>query len=48
MGSLLYRVCKRTIQRGNYPADMTTRIDVFYAGGKISTEEYEELIGLIG
>jgi hypothetical protein len=21
---------------------------VFYAGGKISTEEYEELIGLIG
>lgn len=47
MGSLLYRVCKRTIQRGNYPADMATRIDVFYAGGKISTEEYEELIGLI-
>lgn len=47
MGSLLYRVCKRTIQRGNYPADMATRIDVFYAGGKISTQEYEELIGLI-
>ena len=47
MGSLLYRVCKRTIQRGNYPADMATRIDVFYAGGNISTEEYEELIGLI-
>ena len=43
MSDLIYRVCKRTIRRGGYPADMQTRLDVFYAGGKLSTEEYDEL-----
>ena len=44
---LIYRVCKRTIRRGGYPADMQTRLDVFYAGGKLSTEEYDELCGML-
>lgn len=47
MNDLIYRVCKRTIQRGNYPEDMQTRFDVFYAAGKITSEQYDELCGLI-
>ena len=47
MSDLIYRVCKRTIRRGGYPADMQTRLDVFYAGGKLSTAEYDELCGLL-
>ena len=47
MSDLIYRVCKRTILRGGYPADMQMRLDVFYAGGKLSTEEYDELCGML-
>ena len=28
--SVLFKVCKRTIERGNYPVDMKDRIDAFY------------------
>lgn len=45
--TIMYKVCKRTIERGNYPEDMKMRIHVFYAGGLITTEEYNELISLI-
>ena len=37
MSDLIYRVCKRTINRGGYPADMATRLDVFYASGALTT-----------
>ena len=47
MNDLIYRVCKRTINRGGYPADMATRLDVFYASGALTTEQYDELAGLI-
>lgn len=47
MSDLIYRVCKRTIERGNYPADMQTRLDVFYAAGKLTTEQYDELTLMI-
>lgn len=47
MSDLIYRVCKRTIRRVGYPADMQTRLDVFYAGGKLSTAEYDELCGML-
>lgn len=47
MSDLIYRVCKRTIERGGYPSDMAIRIDVFYAAGKLTTEQYNELIGLL-
>ena len=45
--SIMYKVCKRTIDRGNYPEDMMMRINVFYGAGLITTEEYNELINMI-
>lgn len=48
MSDLIYRVCKRTIKRGNYPDDMQTRLDVFYAAGKLTSEQYDELINILG
>lgn len=45
--SIMYKVCKRTIERGNYPEDMMLRINVFYAGGLITSDEYNELINLL-
>lgn len=45
--SLLYKVCRRTIDRGGYPADMAVRINVFYAAGLISTEEYTDLVAML-
>lgn len=45
--SIMYKVCKRTIERGNFPEDMAMRINVFYGAGLISTEEYNELINLL-
>lgn len=45
--SIMYKVCKRTIERGNYPEDMEMRINVFYAGGLINTEEYNELMNML-
>ena len=45
--SIMYKVCKRTIERGNSPEDMLKRIEVFYNAGLISAEEYTELIGMI-
>lgn len=47
MSDLIYRVCKRTIERGGYPADMATRLDVFYAAGKLTAAQYDELSGLL-
>ena len=47
MSDLIYRVCKRTIDRGGYPADMATRLDVFHAGGKLTTAQYDELTTLL-
>lgn len=46
--SIMYKVCKRTIERGNYPEDMDMRINVFYGAGLISTDEYDELMGMLG
>lgn len=45
--SLIYKVCSRTITRGGFPEDMVMRINVFYAGGMISTEEYNRLAELL-
>ena len=45
--SIIYKVCKRTIERGNYPEDMLMRINVFYGAGLVNTEEYNELIAML-
>lgn len=47
MTDLIYRVCKRTIERGGYPGDMQDRLDVFYASGKLTTVQYDELTTLL-
>lgn len=45
--SIMYKVCKRTIARGNYPEDMRMRVNVFYDADLITIDEYNELINLI-
>ena len=45
--SSMYRVCKRTIERGGYPEDMALRVNVFYGAGLISTDEYDGLMGML-
>ena len=45
--SIMFKVCKRTIERGNYPEDMLMRINVFYGAALINTEEYNELTAML-
>lgn len=47
MTDVIYRACKRTIIRGGYPVDMETRLDVFLAAGKVTIEQYNELLGML-
>ena len=45
---MLYKVLKRSIERGGYVvADMQEKLDVFYAGGRITTAQYQELTALL-
>lgn len=44
---MLYRTLKRMIQRGN-TAGIEEKIDIFYAANKLTAEEYDELMGLLG
>lgn len=45
---MLYRTLKRIIERGGYdPDEMTLKLDLFYAAGKLTTAQYEELIAMI-
>lgn len=43
---MLYRVCKRMIERGQ-TAGMAERLDVFYAAGKLTDAQYAELSGML-
>lgn len=53
--SVLYKVCKRTIERelakgpltDDFKADMMAKIDLYSAAGKITASEYSELLDLI-
>ncbi len=44
-----YTLCKRVIERKTYKTveDMQISLDVFYAGGRLNTAEYEELTDLL-
>lgn len=43
---MVYNVMKRIIEKGNYdPVDMQTKLDVYFAYGRITQEQYEELSG---
>lgn len=43
---MLYRVLKRLIDLGKTEG-LEERIDVFFAAGKITEDQYNELIGLL-
>lgn len=43
---MLYRTLKRMIERGQTDG-IETKLDIFYAAGKISEAEYSELIGIL-
>ena len=42
----LYNTCKRMIERGSIEG-MSTKLDVFYAAGKLTDDEYKELTELL-
>lgn len=43
---MLYRTCKRMIEKGNVEG-LEDKIDIFYAAGKLDDEEYTELIKML-
>ena len=43
---MLYRTLKRMIERGQTDG-IESKLDIFYAAGKISEAEYSELIGIL-
>ena len=43
---MLYRTCKRMIERGSIDG-MSTKLDVFYAASKLTDDEYKELTELL-
>lgn len=43
---MLYSTCKRMIERGSIEG-MSTKLDVFYAAGKLTDDEYKELTELL-
>lgn len=42
--SIMYKVCKRVIERGNYPEDILLRIEAFHKANLITEEEYTILV----
>ena len=45
---MLYQVLRRTIERGNFDlAEIQEKLDVFYAAGRITQDEYSELVGML-
>ncbi len=43
---MLYRTLKRMIERGQ-TAGIETKLDIYFAAGKITEAEYSELIGML-
>lgn len=43
---MLYRTIKRMIERGNAEG-LAKKIDIFYAAGKLTDDEYKELTELL-
>ena len=44
---MLYRTLKRMIERGQVEG-MVEKLDIFYAADKITQEQYNELVALLG
>ena len=43
---MLYRTLMRMIERGQIDG-IESKLDIFYAAGKISEAEYSELVGML-
>ncbi len=43
---MLYRTLKRVIERGRTEG-IERKLDIFFAAGKLSEEEYQELSGML-
>ena len=43
---MLYRTLKRMIER-NQTEGMQEKLDIFYAAGRITAEQYSELVGML-
>lgn len=43
---MLYRTCKRMIEKGNITG-MENKLDIFFAAGKLTEDEYKELLELL-
>lgn len=43
---MLYRTLKRLIERGQTEG-IEGKLDIFFAAGKISEAEYQELVGML-
>lgn len=43
---MLYRTLKRMIER-KQTAGLEAKMDIFFAAGKLTEEEYQELIGML-
>lgn len=43
---MLYRTLKRMIERGQTDG-IESKLDVFFAAGKITEDEYTELVGML-
>ena len=46
MNKTLYRTCKRLIERG-LTAGLADKLDVLFAAGRLTEDEYKELTGLL-
>lgn len=45
---MAYRLMKRIIERGGYEkADVMDKLDTYYATGRLTREQYEELMGMV-
>ena len=46
---MIYKLCKKEIENGNYDKeDMKKKLDIYLLKNRITNEQYEELIELIG
>ena len=45
---MAYKLMKRIIERGGYDAaDVMDKLDTYYASGRLTKEQYEELMALV-
>lgn len=45
---MTYGYCKKIISRGNYDkADMLDKLDVFLLAGRLTDDEYKELVNMM-